>query len=91
MSLHKSVLIAALVAVSPLTQAGVLFQSTFNASTEGWTALTTTTGNPSVPVTWSASVGNPAGSLQHAAPSDNAISYLLAPAALLSAFHGAAC
>lgn len=89
MSSIKSVMMAALIAASPLAQSGVLFQSTFNASTEGWTALTTTSGNPSVPVTWNASVGNPAGSLQHVAPSDNALSFFLAPSALLSALHGA--
>jgi hypothetical protein len=78
-----------LVAFTQIAPAGVVFQSTFDSGTEGWTAFRSDATNTVLPVSWSAGIGNPAGSLQHDAPSDNFTSFFLAPAALATALHSA--
>ena len=69
--------------------ANVVFQSTFDLSTEGWAAFSNGVGNPPLPVSWAAGAGNPGGALRHDAPSEGDISFFLAPGALISALHGA--
>lgn len=69
--------------------AAVLFQSTFESGTEGWTAFTNASGNPAVPVTWESGSGNPAGSLRHDAPTDGDTSFFNAPTTLLNVLPNA--
>jgi hypothetical protein len=69
--------------------AAVIFQSTFDSGTEGWTAFENAPGNPAAPVSWAAGKGNPGGALQHVELTKNVTSFFLAPGALLSALAGA--
>lgn len=90
MRILKRALVVAVVGLfAHAASASLLFQSTFDSGTEGWTAFATTPGNPTVPVSWAAGKGNPGGALQHVAPSDNETSFFLAPAGLLSSLVGA--
>lgn len=77
------------VAMAALTggaNATVLIQSTFDTDAEGWRAFSNSPGFTLHPVTWTPANG---GMLAHQAPSDNATSFFLAPAAFVSALHGA--
>lgn len=74
--------------ICPVTMAAVIFENTFESSTEGWSAITTAVGNPSTPVSF-ASLGNPGGALKHVAPSDNLVSYFISPSSAAIALHSA--
>lgn len=88
--------LASLAAVAMALSAGgaraqVLFQSTFDSTTEGWTGVATAgAGSPivSVPVSFMSSAGG--GSLFHSGPlADGRTSFYLAPSGLVSALHSA--
>lgn len=87
--LERALVVAVAGLFAHAASASVIFQSTFDSGTEGWTAFTSAPGNPTVPVSWAAGKGNPGGALQHVSPSDNETSFFLAPAAFLSALAGA--
>lgn len=76
-------------ALAQLAAAGVIYQNSFDSGTEGWTAFRNDASNTSLPVTWSAGTGSPAGSLRHDAPSDGFTSFYLAPTDLVTALHSA--
>jgi len=75
---------------SPVS-AAVLAASTFDSSTEGWTAIRIDmAGNAlSGNVSFAAGAGNPGGALRHDAPSDSRTSYLSAPPSFIAALHAA--
>jgi len=75
---------------SPVS-AAVLAASTFDSSTEGWTAIRIDgAGNAlSGTVSFAAGAGNPGGALRHDAPSDSRTSYMLAPSSFVAALHAA--
>ena len=67
----------------------VLFQSTFDTSTEGWSAFVSTTGNPTQAIQWVSNAGNPGGAIRTLSPSDNETSFFRGPTSLVNALHGA--
>lgn len=67
--------------------AGILFQSTFDAGTDGWTA--SNTANTPLAVYWASGFGNPGGALGHDAPSEGETSAFVSPAALAAALNSA--
>jgi hypothetical protein len=75
---------------SPVS-AAVLAASTFDSSTEGWTAIRLDGAGNALPgnVSFAAGAGNPGGALRHDAPSDSRTSYLLAPPSFIGALHAA--
>ena len=75
---------------SPVS-AAVLAVSTFDSSTEGWTAVTVGTDGNALPNTLSfaSGLGNPGGALQHLAPSDSRTSYFEAPSSFVAALRSA--
>lgn len=78
------------VTVRPVS-AGVLAVSTFDSSTEGWTAVTLDAlgnANPSS-VSVGSGLGNAGSALRHNAPSDSRTSYFSAPSNFINALHGA--
>lgn len=78
--------------VTRSVSAAVLAKSTFDAGTEGWTAITVDAAGNATPSTLSfaAGAGNPGGALRHNAPSDSRTSYLSAPSFIVTALHSAA-
>ena len=83
--LERALVVAAAGLFAHAASAAVIFQSTFDSGTEGWTAFENAPGNPPAPVSWAPGKGNPGGALQHVELTKNVTSFFLAPAALLSA------
>lgn len=72
-----------------VASATVTASSTFDSSTEGWTAITIDTAGNTFPsnLTFVPGTGNPGGAIRHDAPSDSRTSYLSAPPAVVAALR----
>jgi hypothetical protein len=78
-----------LISVVNPASAGVLAQSTFDTDVDGWVTFTTAAGFPLSNISFVAGGGNPGGTAQHDAPSEDATSFFFAPSKFITALHSA--